>query len=84
MKKENFKIGTTVFFMQSNKPQSGEVKSIISIEGEVKIDYTTYKVPEGEKQIVYAVGYNILKEQEVFANLEDLKSSVFNDEIESK
>lgn len=78
MKKENYKVGETVFFMQSNKPCSGKVAAVLIIEGKVKLDYTTHEVKEGEKLTLYYASFSSFKENEVFSTLELLKESVFN------
>jgi len=78
MKKENYKVGETVFFMESNKPKSGKITAVLIVEGKVKLDYTTHDVKEGEKLTLYYAGFSTFKEEEVFATLEALKESVFN------
>lgn len=79
MKKENFKIGQTIYYMSSNKPQSGKVTAVLTIEGKVKIDYTNFNVPELEKETVYYVDYSQIKSSEAFGSLEDLKQSLFSE-----
>lgn len=78
MKKENYKVGETVFFMQANKPCSGKITAVLIVEGKVKLDYTTHDVKEGEKLTLYYAGFSVFKEDEVFTSLESLKESVFN------
>lgn len=79
MKKENFKIGQTIHFMSSNKPSSGKVTAILTIEGKVKIDYTNFNTESGEKETVYYVDYSQIKGSDAFDSLEDLKNSLFSE-----
>lgn len=77
MKKENFKLGDTVFFMQSNKPCSGEIMAILVIEGKMKVDYHQYDT-KGEKETIYYAGFSTFKESEIFSTMEELKESLFS------
>jgi len=79
MKKSTFKVGQQVWYMESNKPKQAEVKAVLTVQGEVKLDYSTHK-SEGEEMItLYSVGYGtILKEGLVFIDAESLKESLFS------
>lgn len=76
MNKKVFKLGDTVFFMQYNKPSSGEINAILVIEGKMKIDYHQYDT-KGEKQTVYYASFSMFKEGEIFHTMEELKESLF-------
>lgn len=78
MKKKTFKLGETVWFMQSNKPTSSTVTAVIKIEGKVKIDYTTYDSKDGEEITIYTAGFSNFKEEDLFTSIDLLKESVFN------
>jgi len=79
MKKQAFKIGDTVYFMDGSKPTSKEVKSIVTVEGEVKLSYKEIKTEVGETKTVYLLGtFDYIEEQDVFATIEELRDYVFN------
>lgn len=81
MKKEAFKIGETVWYMQANKPTSSTVTAVIVIEGKLRISYQDFESKDGEKLTVYSAGYGLLEEKEVFASKELLKESIFKSEV---
>lgn len=78
MKKEKFKIGTPIYFMQSNKVEKGEVSAIIEVEGRVKFDYTQFDTAPNQKEVVYYVEYSQIKEVDAFDSLDELKNSLFS------
>lgn len=78
MKKQSFKIGETVWYMQSNKPTSSTINAVIKIEGKAKVGYTEYDSKEDGEITIYSAGYSTFKEEELFTSVELLKESVFN------
>jgi len=78
MKNSSFKIGEEIFYMYSNKPVSKKITSIYSIEGELEIGYSKFKSENGFIKVLYKTEYDVVEDVFAFANIEDLKKSVFN------
>lgn len=74
-----FKIGETIFSMESNKPVQHVVEGKSVLEGKVNSlrSWGDVDLPKGEVQIQYHSGYTTIKEQDAFISLEDLKNSLF-------
>lgn len=74
-----FKIGETIFSMESNKPAQHVIEGISKLEGKVNSlrSWGDVNLPEGEVQINYHSGYTTIKEDDAFSSLEDLKNSLF-------
>ncbi len=74
-----FKIGETIFSMESNKPVQHVIEGKSTLEGKVNSlrSWGDVNLPEGETQVQYHSGYTTILEQDAFASLEDLKNSLF-------
>lgn len=73
-----FKIGDTIHYMYSNKPESKTIIGICTIEGKVETSGLREESKENETIKLYFTGsYSNVKEDEAFASLEDLKESLF-------
>ena len=76
----NYKIGETVFYMESNKPKSAVVEGILILQGEIKTLHKTISIPVDEHKIEYSIGgYNTIMQENCYASLNELKESLFSD-----
>lgn len=74
-----FKIGDTIHYMYSNKPESKEIIGICTVEGAVKTSGLDEISKNGVSVVLYFTGsYSSVKESEAFSSLDELKESLFN------
>ena len=75
-----FKIGDTIHYMESNKPQSSVIIGIAKYEGKIKGIRNEHTVKENEQKIIYHFdNYSETEEKDAFSTKEELQTSIFND-----
>lgn len=76
------KVGSVVHYMKNDKPQSGEVKGIAVITGELDLGTSWHKIPElkkGESKSMYFMdSYTSLTSDQIFSSADELKKSLFD------